>query len=74
MMRTVHGVQLKQTEPGGYEFEVGQSDYHVRREGREWRLDQFDTSIKDAEEAHLASDAFPTLTEAVAVAVNGGLA
>lgn len=68
--RTVHSVKLKATEPQGYEFKVGPYDYHVRKEGPPWVLDQFRTAIADANDAHLDSIECENLDDAVLYALD----
>ena len=67
--RAVEGVQLKATEQSAYEFEVGAFDYHVRKEGRVWVLDQFQTGVANAGEAHLGTFECASLEDAVLYAI-----
>jgi hypothetical protein len=67
--RTVEGVMLKPTEPSGCEFQVGAYDYHVRKEGHSWVLEQFQAHIKDADEAHVRTTECTSLLDAVQYAV-----
>jgi len=43
----------------GRDFKGPNTDVHVRREGSEIMVDVFDSTIKDADEAHLSSESFP---------------
>lgn len=63
--RQVRGVLLEQTEKNAYQFVVGKFDYHVRKEGRNWILDQFDAMVADADAAYRRSDSFPSLETAL---------
>jgi hypothetical protein len=63
--RIVAGIQLKPTEQAAYEFVAGAFDFHVRKEGRTWVLDQFRIEVADADEAHLRSIDCMSLQDAV---------
>jgi hypothetical protein len=63
--RRVDQVELKRTESNGYEFVVGAYDYHIKFEDGVWRLDQFDRSIDDADEAHLQTVEVESLADGI---------
>lgn len=69
----IHGVELKYLGESSYEFEFAGSDFHVRKEGSRWRLDEFDSSVEDANEAWRFADDFPTLRAAVGFVVGADM-
>ncbi len=74
--RIVHGVDLRETEPNGYDFVVGQYDFHLRLEkiGEEfrWALDQFLLDVKDADKANVNSTEVESLSDGVLYAIAEG--
>lgn len=63
-------VQLKRTEPNGYEFAVGRFDYHIRQEDGAWVLDQFQRQVQDPDEAHVQTVECDSLADGIHFALD----
>lgn len=52
-------VTLKEIKPSGRDFKGKSTDVHVRKERNTITTDVFDSSIADADQAHITSERFP---------------
>jgi hypothetical protein len=59
------GVKLRRLARHEYEFQVGAYDYHVQQDGRSWVLNQFESRIKNADDAHRGTIECESLHDAV---------
>lgn len=58
-------VRVKQLSPTEFDLRSPGYDWHLRLEGQQWILDQFNARIKDADEAHMASFEVGSKQEAI---------